>query len=142
LSKIVLGMPLYGRSFTNTGGPGTPFSGIGPGTWEAGVYDYKALPPAGAEVREDMQVVASWSYDAGQRTMVSYDSPAVVARKTQLVRELGLGGAMWWESSADKKGADSLVSTVSFFHLFFLSLPSFLCCFFFSACVGVGWAEG
>lgn len=114
-ANIVLGMPLYGRSFENTDGPGKPFSGIGSGTWENGVYDYSKLPVGGCEENYDDNVIASWCYDPAKRFMVSYDTPEVIAKKTAYIRERGLGGGMWWESSSDKKGDESLISTVSTF---------------------------
>lgn len=111
-SKITLGMPLYGRSFNNTQGPGYAFSGVGNGTWEAGVYDYKAMPLAGSTVHVDNQTVATWSYDPTREFMVSYDVPEIAALKAQYI-VTKLGGAMWWEASGDKNRSESLIETVS-----------------------------
>lgn len=100
--KLILGIPLYGRSFANTDGPGTPFSGVGPGSWEAGVYDYRALPLPGAHVLQDDRAVASWTYDYGTREMVSFDAERVGAWKGAWIAREGLGGSMFWELSGDK----------------------------------------
>jgi len=102
LSKIVIGIPLYGRSFLNTKGPGHPFSGVGQGSWEAGTYDYRALPLPGASVHQDHSSVASWSYDAHKKEMVSFDDAATVLAKAAWILDIGLGGAMYWELSGDK----------------------------------------
>ncbi|KAG5635932.1 hypothetical protein H0H81_009645, partial [Sphagnurus paluster] len=110
-SKITLGMPLYGRAFENTDGLGQPYSGIGPGTIEAGVYSYKALPLAGAAVYENTTDVSSYSYDSAKKELVSYDTPNIVKIKTQYINNKGLAGSMFWELSTDKVGGLSLVGT-------------------------------
>ncbi|KAJ5661691.1 glycoside hydrolase superfamily, partial [Penicillium maclennaniae] len=50
--KIVLGMPLYGRSFLDTDGPGKSYN-----------RDYKALPLKGSNVNYIEQTISSYSYD-------------------------------------------------------------------------------
>jgi len=84
-SRIVLGLPLYGRAFTSTEGPVE---------WVDG------------------EVGASFSYDKERKVMVSYDNVEMARRKVRFIRQNGLGGGMWWESSADKAGEGSLIATV------------------------------
>ncbi|KAJ7705307.1 glycoside hydrolase superfamily [Mycena rosella] len=109
--KITMGIPLYGRAFEQTAGLGQPYSGIGPGTIEAGVYSYSALPLAGAQVFENTTDVSSYSYDSSTKELVSYDTPAIVQLKVQYINANGLAGSMFWELSQDKVGTESLVST-------------------------------
>ena len=105
-------MPLYGRAFENTDGIGKPYSGVGEGSWENGVFDFKALPKDGAEEVCDWEVGGSYSYDRGSRKLVTYDTVEMARKKAEWVKEKGLGGAMWWESSADKSGEESLIGNV------------------------------
>ncbi|KAI2631399.1 glycoside hydrolase family 18 protein [Hypomontagnella submonticulosa] len=111
--KIVLGMPLYGRAFQGTERPGAAYSGVGEGTWENGVHDYKKLPLPGATEHLDEEAGASYCYAPGSKTLVSYDTVAMARRKAAWLKEQRrLGGAMWWESSADKEREESLIANV------------------------------
>lgn len=114
--KLLLGMPLYGRAFAKTKGPGTKFVNATDGSWEPAVWDYKALPhingSTGFKTYHDDAVIASWAYNNATGYMVSYDDPSVVARKADWLHQRGLGGAMWWETSGDKNGSESLIRTV------------------------------
>ncbi|KAK9767081.1 Chitinase 4 [Basidiobolus ranarum] len=99
--KLVVGLPMYGRAFQNTDGLNCPYQGVGEGSWEAGVYDYKALPLPGAQEYYDEQALAIYSYDQQKREFVTYDNPYMVMQKCQHINQRNLGGVMFWELSAD-----------------------------------------
>jgi len=42
--------------------------------------------------------------------MVTYDTPQNTAAKVAYVRDTGLGGVMWWESSGDRSDEGSLIN--------------------------------
>lgn len=126
---------MYGRAFQETNGIGAPFSGIGPGTIEPGIYSYKFLPstfllpcffcfPAsltynlystvvGAQVIHDTDLGASYSYDPLKRELVSFDDPHIVRVKSEYTISRGLGGNFFWEIAQDKTGSDQAISHVS-----------------------------
>ncbi|KAH8923667.1 carbohydrate-binding module family 5 protein [Atractiella rhizophila] len=111
LSKIIMGLPLYGRAFADTNGLYQAYNGVGAGSWENGIWDYKALPLSGQTVTDDTSKVGAYSYGSN-RVLVSYDDPATAVTKTNYIKSNGLAGAMYWELSSDKTGSASIVSTV------------------------------
>ncbi|KAK4056801.1 Chitinase 4 [Microbotryomycetes sp. JL221] len=116
VNKLVLGLPLYGRSFLNTNsGPGQPYNGIGQGSWEAGTYDYKALPLSGSQTGYDPQLVASWCYEPMKREWITYDSMDSALAKAEFVNLNGLAGCMYWEASGDqtKGSGQSIIEGVA-----------------------------
>ncbi|KAI2629709.1 glycoside hydrolase family 18 protein [Hypoxylon sp. NC1633] len=111
--KILMGLPLYGRAFEGTSGIGQNYSSVGEGGPQPGVWYYKDLPKAGANVVYDDVAKATYSYDAGTKELISYDNVESTTYKSQYLIGRHLGGAFFWEASGDRAGGQSLVNTMS-----------------------------
>jgi chitinase len=105
-SKLVLGLPLYGRGWTGVTGGGDglfqPAAGPAPATFDAGYEDYKrlaALPAAGFGLYRDRRAGFAWLFDG--TTFWTFDDPALMRQKTAYIKRKGLGGAMVWSLDGD-----------------------------------------
>ena len=98
-SKLLLGIGFYGRGWTGVSqeAPGGTASGAAPGTYEAGIEDYKVLKTRCPANR----TVAGTAYAKCGSEWWSYDTPATIGGKMSYVRSQGLGGAFFWELSGD-----------------------------------------
>jgi chitinase len=126
--KIVLGVPLYGRSFLGATGPGQPF--VGHGGQEGGIFEFKDLPVtdrhegAGSEGSDvdaitpcaeqfDSTRAAAWCVGPHTKEgggFITYDNAMSVESKAWFVKEERLGGLFYWHIGFDKpKGQGSLV---------------------------------
>ena len=113
--KITVGIPLYGRSFAGTAGVGKSHKGPGytsPGS-EKGTALFKHLPRPGAKVTFRTDLVATYSYDAAKKELISFDNSGGARVKSQYVVTQKLGGVFFWEASGDKKGSASLMKIAS-----------------------------
>lgn len=112
-SKLHLGVPFYGRGWTGVTstnrGLGQQASGPAPGTYEAGIEDYKKLAALGWPAFTSSEAGTAWIFDGA--TFWSFDTPATVAVKMSYARAQGLGGAFGWELDGDD-AAGALVSAM------------------------------
>ncbi|WP_435191732.1 glycosyl hydrolase family 18 protein [Streptomyces sp. bgisy126] len=98
-NKLLLGIGFYGRGWTGVtqSAPGGTATGAAPGTYEAGIEDYKVLkatcPATGT--------IAGTAYAHCGTNWWSYDTPATVTSKMGWAKTQGLGGAFFWEFSGD-----------------------------------------
>ncbi|GGR48699.1 glycoside hydrolase family 18 chitinase [Streptomyces aurantiogriseus] len=109
-AKLLLGIGFYGRGWTGVtqSAPGGTATGAAPGTYEAGIEDYKVLknscPATGT--------IAGTAYAHCGTNWWSYDTPSTIAGKMTWARNQGLGGAFFWEFSGDT-GNGELVSAIN-----------------------------
>ncbi|MFE7895082.1 glycosyl hydrolase family 18 protein [Streptomyces sp. NPDC057412] len=108
--KLLLGIGFYGRGWTGVtqAAPGGSATGAAPGTYEAGIEDYKVLknscPATGT--------IAGTAYAYCGTNWWSYDTPSTIAGKMSWAKNQGLGGAFFWEFSGDT-GNGELVSAIN-----------------------------
>lgn len=103
--KILLGIPVYGRSFLGANAIGQPYNGS---AGEQGTFDFKNLPRPGTQEMVDQEAGAAYCV-GGDGGFVSYDNPQTVRLKGNYVRERGLGGLFYWSGTADGRRPRSLV---------------------------------
>ncbi|PBP21028.1 chitinase [Diplocarpon rosae] len=107
-NKILLGVPVYGRSFIGAYSPGNVYSGCG---GDEGTFEYKDLPRNNAEEIVNTRLVAAFC-TGGDGGFVSYDNPDTVRAKGNYALEKRLGGLFYWMGTADAPpGPRSLIST-------------------------------
>ncbi|RNF87322.1 glycoside hydrolase family 18 protein [Streptomyces botrytidirepellens] len=109
-SKLLLGVGFYGRGWSGVSqaAPGGTATGAAPGTYEAGIEDYKVLkskcPATGT--------IAGTAYAHCGNQWWSYDTPATIAGKMTYKQQQGLGGTFFWELSGDTTSGE-LIKAIS-----------------------------
>ncbi len=112
LEKLNPGLAFYGRGYSgvpnvNNGLYQTYWGPANVGTWENGVFDYwdlnwNYINTNGYTSYWNDETKTPWVYNPNTQTMISYDDPQSIEEKGNYINSMDLGGAMFWEFSADK----------------------------------------
>ncbi len=110
-SKLLIGIGFYGRGWTGVTqeAPGGTATGPAPGTYEAGIEDYKVLKnkcPAN-------KTIAGTAYGKCGSDWWSYDTPSTIRGKMAWAKSEGLGGSFFWELSGDTTGGELITAIKS-----------------------------
>ncbi|KAH0544461.1 hypothetical protein FGG08_001358 [Glutinoglossum americanum] len=106
-SKIVLGIPAFGRSFLGVDRVTRKYTGHG---GDEGTFEYRDLPRPEAQEHVDREAGAAFCI-GGDGGFVSYDNPTTVVMKATYATQNELGGLFFWTGTADAPGPRSLVET-------------------------------
>jgi chitinase len=110
--KLVVGVPFYGRGFMSVPDVNNGLYQPYKGTMTTDYHTIKAEYLRKGQRFWHAEAEAPWLYLPGDSVMITYDDPESIGRKTDYVREQGLGGIMLWELSSDDPKA-SLLTAIS-----------------------------
>lgn len=107
--KIAIGVAMYGRGWSGvvSDDDNNPFLGVAagpvPGTWEAGVVDYRQIVHNMSQYDYAYDEVAkgAYVYNRENGNLITYDDPKSVADKSKYVLDHELAGVFAWEIDAD-----------------------------------------
>jgi chitinase len=106
-SRLVMGMPFYGRGWAGVGADNNGLfqagSGPAPGTFEAGLEDFKVLKGLEATYGSfrDPLSRGHWIYSPATGVFWGYDDARAAREKALYVEFRNLGGMMFWELTGD-----------------------------------------
>ena len=107
-SKLVLGVPFYGRVWEGVGSREGLYRDGRPPSQRIDTSHAALAALVGREgwVREwDAAAQAPFLWNEARKTFVTYEDEESLRLKSRYVREKGLGGVMFWEYHADRTGA-------------------------------------
>jgi len=120
--KIVLGAPLYGRTWGNVQSTGdglfAPAGGAGSGTWEPGIIDYSDLYN---KLQSDPNYVRYWDdaakvpyvYNQNTGFFSTYEDTQSLGLKLDYVNNNNLRGAFFWDASGDLRNSNDPNSLIN-----------------------------
>jgi chitinase len=112
--KLVMGVPFYGRGWTNVPNANNGLFQTGDkmkaarATYEDGIEDYRELKKLKYPSFRDPKTQAFWIFDG--ETFWNYDDEQVIAAKMKYIKDKSLGGTMFWSLDGDD---GTLIKTIS-----------------------------
>lgn len=118
-SKLVLGVPFYGRGFKVTGDAPDGLYQAYSAPAEAGdwrVIKARYLDQPGWTRHWQPQAQSPWLYNAAEKIFISYEDPRSIGLRAQFAREQGMAGVFMWELTGDDEQASLLNAMLAPWH--------------------------